>query len=87
MGEKQDKAEPSPRRSLESVSSTRSQPDRHVNINPPRPVLGRRNNSKEYGDADIDHDEIEAVVPGHEFDVELGRVFSLFFFPLLYYPT
>jgi len=75
MDDKKDKAESNTRRSLESLSSTRSEPDRHVDINPPRRVLGRRNNSKEeYGDADIDHDEIEAVVPGHEFDVELGRV-------------
>ena len=25
-------------------------------------------------DADIDHDEVEATVPGHDLDVELGRV-------------
>ena len=25
-------------------------------------------------DADIDHDEVEAAVPGHELDLELGRV-------------
>jgi len=27
-----------------------------------------------HGDPDIDHDEIEAVVPGHALDVELGEV-------------
>jgi len=27
-----------------------------------------------HGDPDIDHDEIEAVVPGHALDLELGEV-------------
>jgi hypothetical protein len=27
-----------------------------------------------HGEPDIDHDEIEGVVPGHDLDVELGKV-------------
>jgi len=30
--------------------------------------------ASDHGEPDIDHDEIEAAVPGHEFDVELRKV-------------
>lgn len=70
--QRNDKTQLGPRRSLDSVSSTRSDAGTADPEVPP-PVLAK---NKEDGDADadIDHDEIEATVPGHEFDVELGRV-------------
>lgn len=59
-----------PRRSVDSGcsgSSTRSDAGQEL----PPSVLAR---NKEYGDADLGHAGIEAVVPGHEFDLELGKV-------------
>ncbi|KAK1763448.1 major facilitator superfamily transporter multidrug resistance [Phialemonium atrogriseum] len=49
---------------LRSNSSTEGEPE-HLQA-PHRKRLGA-------GEPDIDHDEIEAIIPGHELDVELGK--------------
>jgi len=58
---------------LRTNSSTEADPDResqHGEV----PHDGEKGFGSGGGVPDIDHDEIEAIVPGHELDVELGKV-------------
>lgn len=51
-------------------SSTEAEPDREQQEEVPHAGKERFG----HGEPDLAHDEIESIVPGHELDVELGKV-------------
>lgn len=63
---------------LTSTSSTEAASDapekEHPDPGSEKEHSSRRNSFGPTGEPDIDHDEIEAIVPGHALDVELEKV-------------
>lgn len=59
---------------LRTNSSTEAEPDQELQDNLARESKEDERGFRPSGEPDINHDEIEAIVPGHELDVELGKV-------------